>query len=165
MGLDNIPYEYPCIAEGLQTEGDEIDCNENIDNGKCPWHREMSDAGLAVYGMLGTHCWYRGKTGNYMLSELAEHGYKPPEDAWGEPLSFYGDWNPNYVEEKDDSVEEILSPEGCLTLANWMADHAEVYASIANTEHETLQEAIEYYRYAINWLKFIASYGGSKVWY
>ena len=176
MGLDNIPYEYPCIAEGLQSESEQIDCTSNIDNNKCPWHREMSNAGHAIYGMLGTPCWFRGKAGNYMLNELSAHGYQTPKDDWGENLTFYGDWNPNYVEEtvavsSDDSTEEILSPEGCLRLAEWMSRHAEVYASITEIdavdeeEGVGIKEIMEQYRYAINWLKFVAPYGGSKVWY
>lgn len=171
MGLDNIPYVYPCISEGFQQEGDDIDCNANMDNGKCPWHREMANAGLSIYGMMGTPCWYRGKAGNYMLNELKAHGYDTPKDDWGENLTFYGDWNPNYVEESDDSTEEMLSPEGCLRLANWMAEHAEVYAKIATIdavdeeEGYDMKRIIEEYRYAINWLKFVAPYGGSKVWY
>ena len=171
MGLDNIPYEYPCIAEGLQSESEQIDCTSNIDNNKCPWHREMSNAGHAIYGMLGTPCWFRGKAGNYMLNELAAHGYQTPKDDWGENLTFYGDWNPNYVEESDDSTEEMLSPEGCLRLAEWMSEHAEAYASITEIdavdeeEGVGIKEIMEQYRYAINWLKFVAPYGGSKVWY
>ena len=167
MGLDNIPYEYPCIAEGLQAEDEQIDCNSNIDNNKCPWHREMVNAGMAIYGMLGTPCWFRGKAGNFMLNELADHGYMTPKDDWGGNLSFYGDFNPS----PPDMHEEILSPEGCLKLAEWMSKHAEAYASI--TEIDAVDEeddidmkaVMEQYRYAINWLKFVSSYGGSKVWY
>ena len=86
MGLDNIPYEYPCIAEGLQAEDEDIDCDSNIDNNKCPWHREMVNAGMATYGMLGTPCWFRGKVGNFMLQELAEAGYKTPLTDIGENI-------------------------------------------------------------------------------
>ena len=167
MGLDNIPYEYPCIVEGLQAEDEKIDCASNIDNNKCPWHREMINAGMAMYGMLGTPCWFRGKAGNYMLNELAAHGYMTPKDDWGGNLTFYGDSNPSLP----DMEEEIFSPEGCLRLAEWMSKHAEAYASI--TELDAVDEAegidmksvMEQYRYAINWLKFVAPYGGSKVWY
>jgi len=168
MGLDNIPYEYPCIAEGLQSKDEELDCASNIDNNKCPWHREMVNAGMAMYGMLGTPCWFRGKAGNYMLNELAAHGYMTPKDDWGENLSFYGD---SYS--GTDTEEEMLSPEGCLRLrlAEWMSRHAEAYSSI--TEIDAVDEkddidvkaVMEQYRYAINWLKFVAPYGGSKVWY
>ena len=169
MGLDNIPYEYPCIAEGLQSEDEKIDCASNIDNNKCPWHREMVNAGMAMYGMFGTPCWYRGKAGNYMLQELAEHGYMTPKDDWGENLTFYGDWDS--ATNSRETNEEILSPEGCLKLAKWMEKHAEVYASIAEldavdeAEGIDMKAVMEQYRYTINWLKFVAPYGGSKVWY
>jgi hypothetical protein len=164
MGLDNIPYEYPCIAEGLQAEDESIDCNSNIDNNKCPWHREMVNAGMATYGMMGTPCWFRGKVGNFMLQELEEAGYKTPLTDIGDNISFYGD---TYGE------DEMLSPEGCLKLAEWMSKHAEAYAatlfkadSFAPKDYGYGVERItEEYRYAINWLKFVAPYGGSKVWY
>ena len=167
MGLDNIPYEYPCVAEGLQAKDEKIDCDSNIDNNKCPWHREMVNAGMAIYGMLGTPCWFRGKAGNFMLNELAGHGYVTPKDDWGGNLSFYGDFNPGPGLDQ----EEILSPEGCLRLAEWMSRHAEAYASI--TEIDAVDEeddidmksVMEQYRYAINWLKFVSPYGGSRVWY
>ena len=168
MGLDNIPYEYPCIHEGLQDPDEEIDCESNINEGMCPWHREMSNAGHAIYGMLGTPCWFRGKAGNYMLNELAAHGYLTPKDDWGENLTFYGDWNPD---ENEETREEIFSPEGCRRLAGWMGKHAEVYASIIEIDAVDeedgvgIKEVMEQYRYAINWLKFVAPYGGSKVWY
>lgn len=166
MGLDNIPYIYPCIAEGLQPEDEEIDCTTNIGNNKCPWHREMSNAGHAIYGMLGTPCWFRGKAGNYMLNELAEHGYMTPKDDWGENLTFYGDFDPD-----GNMEDEMLSPEGCLRLAEWMSRHAEAYTSIIQIDSVDekdgvgIKEIMEQYRYAINWLKFVAPYGGSKVWY
>ena len=157
MGLDNIPYEYPCIAEGLQEKDEDIDCDSNIDNNKCPWHREMVNAGMATYGMLGTPCWFRGKVGNFMLQELANAGYETPYDNNGERLSFYGD---NYGE------DEMLSPEGCLKLAEWMSRHAEAYVATAPKDQGyDMKRVTEEYRYAINWLKFVAPYGGSKVWY
>ena len=166
MGLDNIPYEYPCVAEGLQAKGEKIDCNSNIDNKKCPWHREMINAGLAMYGMLGTPCWFRGKAGNYMLDELADHGYVTPKNDQGGNLSFYGD-----SVDGENMDEEFLSPDSCLRLSDWMGKHAEAYAGIAEADAVDEQEGIgikeimEQYRYAINWLKFVAPYGGSKVWY
>ena len=162
MGLDNMPDVYPCIHEELQSEGEQIDCESNICNNKCPWDREMSDAGRAIYGMLGTFCWYRGKVGNFMLQELEEAGYETPLTDLGENISFYGD---TYGE------NEMLSPEGCLKLAEWMAKHAEVYASITKVDAADeaegigISEVMEEYRYAINWLKFVANYGGSGVWY
>tara|TARA_Y100001951_G_C11248017_1_gene244611 strand:+ start:303 stop:776 length:474 start_codon:yes stop_codon:yes gene_type:complete len=157
MGLDNIPYEYPCIVDGLQDPDGEIDCHKNIELSKCPWDKAMRDKGTPVYGMFGTPCWYRGKVGNAMLHELMEHGYDPPIGNDGEPLNFYGDWT--------DGDEEKVRPEACIELSEWMADHAEIYAKICNKEFSTLKEIMESYRYAINWLKFVSEYNGSRVWY
>jgi hypothetical protein len=172
MGLDNIPYEYPCIVEGLQSESEQIDCTSNIENHKCPWHREMSNAGNAMYGMLGTPCWFRGKAGNFMLNELADNGYMTPKDDWGGNITFYGDSEPVPVPGLGSGVEEeILSSSGCMKLAGWMERHVEAYTSIVDAievEYEDdldTNEVMEQYRYAINWLKFVAPYGGSKVWY
>ena len=161
MGLDNIPYEYPCISEGLQSEDEQIDCTSNIDNDKCPWHREMVNAGMATYGMMGTPCWFRGKVGNFMLNELANHGYMTPKDDEGNNLSFYGD-----SVEGPEMENEYLSSEGCLKLAEWMSRHAEAYVATAPKDKGyDMKRITEEYRYAINWLKFVAPYGGSKVWY
>ena len=156
MGLDNIPYVYPCIAKGLQDPDEEIDCEKIVRENKCPWNEAMGEMKGGIYGMFGTHCWYRGKSGNYMLEKLKSNGYSPPIGKDGEPLSFYGDWA--------DGDDEIVSPEACIELAEWMADHAEAYASISGREYP-LEEEIDSYRYAISWLKFVSEYGGSRIWY
>ena len=153
MGLDNIPYEYPCIAEGFQPEHKQIDCVKMIERNMCPWHREMGERTGKISGMLGTPCWYRGKAGNYMINELQEH-----EESGDPPTTFYGD------DELEDGSEGI-SPESCLDLAEWMANNCELNAIIANTEYCSLKEAIDSYWYAIDWLKFVSEYGGTKVWY
>ena len=152
MGLDNIPYEYPCIAEGFQPEHKQIDCEKMIERNMCPWEREMGNEKGSIGGMFGTPCWYRGKAGNYMLEKLSEHVEDEP------PTTFYGD------DELEDGSEGI-SPEACLNLASWMADNGELYASIAGSEHSSLEDEIDSYKYAINWLKFVSEYGGTKVWY
>ena len=152
MGLDNIPAEYPCIAEGFQPEHKQIECVQMLERNMCPWHREMGNKKGGISGMFGAPCWYRGKAGNYMLNKLAEHGADDP------PTSFYGD-----DELKDGS--EGISPESCLDLASWMADNGELYASIAGSEYSSVEDEIDSYKYAINWLKFVSEYGGAKVWY
>ncbi len=139
MGLDNIPYEYPCIHEGLQDDSEQIDCQKNIEEGKCPWDREMGQVKGGIYGMFGTPCWYRGKSGNAMLSELQTKGYMAP-------ITFYG---------SGDDGNETLSPRECLDLSEWMADHAD----------DIDEEVIDNYWYAIEWLKFVSEYDGSRVWY
>jgi len=145
MGLDNIPVNYPCIAEGMQDINNELDCQKNIAEHKCPWDREMQKAGTPIYGMLGTPCWFRGKAGQYMLGYLENHGYYPPND-----LSFYG---------TGDEGDELVSPEACLELAEWMADHSEAYAKILSVNDYDIEKEMEGYRYAINWLKFVSEYG------
>ena len=152
MGLDNIPAEYPCIAEGFQPEGKTIDCEKMIQRNMCPWNRVMGDKKGSIGGMFGTPCWYRGKAGNYMLEKLNQHGEDEP------PTTFYGD------DELDDGSEG-LSPESCLNLASWMANRGELYASISGSGHVSLEDEIDAYKYAIDWLKFVSEYGGTKVWY
>jgi len=149
MGLDNMPKTLPCESE----YGVDIDesphgehCNNMKDQGKCPWKIKMLNAGIPCYGMLGLDCWYRGKHGNFMLRKLASKGHTSP-------LDFYGD------------DVDGLNEQDCLDLAEWMAEHAEAYANAVSLEDGQLQDMIEEYRYAINWLKFVAPYGGSDVWY
>lgn len=146
MGLDNMPKTLPCESEyGVSLLNEGQHCNVIQDEGKCPWKIKMLNAGIPCYGMLGLECWYRGKLGNWMLMKLESKGFDPPFD-------FYGD---------DDGI----SAENCLKLAEWMAEHAEAYANAVSLEDRQLQDMIEEYRYAINWLKFVAPYGGSDVWY
>jgi hypothetical protein len=152
VGLDNIPAEYPCIAEGFQPEGKQINCDKMIERNMCPWNKVLGEEKGSISGMFGTYCWYRGKAGNYMLEKLSEHVEDEP------PTTFYGD------DELEDGSEGI-SPEACLNLASWMADNSELYASIAGSEYSSLEDEIDSYKYAINWLKFVSEYGGTKVWY
>ena len=149
MGLDNMPRTLPCESD----HGVSIDdsphgehCNSMKDQGKCPWAINMAEAGIPVYGMLGLDCWYRGKHGNWMLRKLASKGYEAP-------LDFYGN--------NDDG----LSKQDCLDLAEWLSEHAEAYAYAVSLEPGDPKDLIEEYRYAVNWLKFVAPYGGSDVWY
>ena len=148
MGLDNIPNTYPCVHEGLQDPDEQIDCQKNIEENKCPWDREMGQVKGGIYGMFGTPCWYRGKAGNAMLSELQTKGYIAP-------ITFYG---------SGDDGNETLNPRECLDLSEWMADHAEAYAKISKREYP-LEEVVDEYRYAITWLKFVSEYDGSRIWY
>jgi hypothetical protein len=122
MGLDNIPKQYPCKAQGTVvmtprlnkdgvalTEDDGstmmvIDCQATQACGGCPYVNELNKQdkealGNPVYGMFGTDCWYRGKYGNYLLEAI---GYGDSDD-----FSFYGD--------NEDGTEK--SKGSCLTLA------------------------------------------------
>jgi len=89
MGLDNFPDEYPCKARGvavfipdLDKDGNEtfhadgstklrFSCQKTMEAGVCPLHNHPTrPAEGAVYGMLGTDCWYRGKYGTFLLELL-----------------------------------------------------------------------------------------------
>ncbi|MAG73873.1 hypothetical protein CL620_06150 [archaeon] len=154
MGLDNIPKNYPCRVEHGIDENEVIDCKLLISEGKCPWKKDLGKDGYALYGMLGTYCWYRGKSGNFMLDEMTDAGYDLPSDANGDPLSFYGD-NGNGA---------FFSPEGQVRLAEWMLDHKDTYAKICNTDNDTIEDCVGYWKYAANWLLFTSKYGGSVAW-
>ena len=111
MGLDNIPHTYPCKTQGTvvtvkmidQRTGDifidengetvdQIDCDQTMACGGCPWKKALGDLPGAVYGIFGTPCWYRGKYGHSMLNALGidaevlysgtgEDGLITPNDA------------------------------------------------------------------------------------
>ena len=117
MGLDNYPETYPCRKQGTAVMGvrkdidgnpiiedgkplEAIDCELTIEAGGCPYKNELKasglDEGLPVYGIMGTHCWYRGKFGNFLIEEmgfydeteglsfygaLGEHTHKPPYEC------------------------------------------------------------------------------------
>lgn len=102
MGLDNIPHTYPCKTQGTavivkmidrQTGGpytdedgntvDQIDCDETMACGGCPWRNALGGRPGAVYGILGTACWYRGKYGFAMLDALGIDGEVLYGDADG----------------------------------------------------------------------------------
>ena len=89
MGLDNMPHEYPCKRQGTavidkktHTWEDEdgvtqsedsypIDCEKTIEAGGCPFTNANPPKTGAVVGMFGTHCWYRGKYGNWLINALS----------------------------------------------------------------------------------------------
>lgn len=165
MGLDNLPHVYPCERAGtaVMTEPDEqgsqrIDCDATIAAHQCPWANAYPERqGIASISMMfGTPCWFRGKTGNWMLSVV--QGYDPPEDG------FYGTG-------RQEEEGPHLSPDYCNELAAWMEEHIEAYAQeVAKTEAvsgpEDMQNAIDSYRYAAWWLRFVAEKAeGSDVWY
>ncbi|HEY6415275.1 MAG TPA: hypothetical protein VIX41_03525 [Acidimicrobiales bacterium] len=158
MGLDNIPHRYPCAVVGTAIRtldddgGQRIDCNATMAADCCPWQTASRDAGSPTYGMLGVPCWFRGKSGNWMLEELTAIGHTPPGD-------FYGT-------KDQEEPGPHLDPEFCTTLSKWMADHAEVYASLHRGDDDGGKDAVDGYRYAAWWLGFVArSAEGSDTWY
>jgi hypothetical protein len=88
MGLDNMPHEYPCKRQGtavidkkthtwededgvtLSEDSYPIDCDKTIEAGGCPFTNANPPKAGRVMGMFGTHCWYRGKYGNWVISAL-----------------------------------------------------------------------------------------------
>jgi|TARA_B110001454_G_scaffold213789_1_gene232545 hypothetical protein len=79
MGLDNMPHDYPCKTQGTAlmeritlhdgSTDERIDCNSTIEAGGCPYTNANPPGGQVV-GMMGTHCWYRGKYGNFLINAL-----------------------------------------------------------------------------------------------
>jgi len=70
LGLDNIPQPYPCKSlarvKKLKISYKYKDGKRliNCSNTPCPFH-ELSH----IIGILGTHCWLRGKVYNAVVEE------------------------------------------------------------------------------------------------
>lgn len=161
-----MPKTYPCKKENtaiLNKEG-QIDCIKTQEAHQCPYQREKENDPMmkdisSVVGMFGTDCWYRGKYGNYLLSEMSNHNNEFPYDENG----FYGDIN--------DNEEGGISINGCLTMSISMLQFTESwvhYVKTASTaENKEDQESlINDWIYAAWWLKFVGNYAdGSEIWY
>ena len=162
MGLDNIPYKYPCQTQGTAVmvarkdrEGNpltnedgspslSIGCQETQACGGCPYKNAYDKSGLtggAVYGIMGTDCWYRGKWGNHLL-QVAGHYSDSDSDT------FYGD--------NEDGTYK--SPESCVALADTIDD------LLAEEDFDT--ETTEGLRYAEWYLRWAAEEcEGLTCWY
>ena len=171
MGLDNIPRVYACRMEGTAitnplTIGDEtteqVNCTATIEAGGCPWHRDLGELAGGVTGIFGTHCWYRGKSGMAMIALLPDENQHAPHQG------FYG----------PDS--NGLDPDQCRELADWMADRAEMWSRVANTDiadngygdgqpeknEELHRDAVLRWRYAVAWLRWVAEHcNGTDAWW
>jgi hypothetical protein len=158
MGLDNFPHTYPCQAQGTnimttyhwttsdsdeEHEGTKIDCEATIAAGGCPWDKapDRPTEG-SVFGMFGTHCWYRGKYGNHLAAALGL------DDG-----SFYGT-------NKDG---DHLPPHECYGLADRLEE------ALADNGGELYQGDTPYtadVNYAIWWLRWTAEVGnGAGAWF
>jgi len=182
MGLDNIPHRYPCERLGTAVkvslhdkDGNELideasglpvkqtNCDQTIEQKGCPYmlaYEKSRLAGGSVTGLFGTHCWYRGKYGNYLLEAL---------DIDDNEHNFYGD--------NEDGTHK--SPDSCRALADLMESQMDkVSANIpakgkdANNEVEsaiiTLQgeDVTKEVKYAIWYLRWVADEcGGMDAWY
>ena len=158
MGLDNIPHKYPCQTRGTAVmvarknhDGDTLvddkgetlmalSCEDTQACGGCPYKTAFEKSGLdggAVYGMFGTDCWYRGKYGNYLLSEAGIDT---------DDINFYGD--------NEDGTYK--SPESCLALAD------EIGETLADLEGEVL-EGLKYAEWYLRWVA--EECDGMDAWY
>lgn len=167
MGLDNIPYQYPCRTQGtavlitrkdqdgntiLDDDGSVLqmcDCQATQSAGGCPYlialNRDLGDADGRVTGMFGTDCWYRGKWGNHLLQELG---------IYDEPhISFYGD--------NDDG--SVKSAESCRKLADALTDEWKRRETKVVINDEDVSKEIQY---AAWWARWAADEcDGSRCWY
>ena len=180
MGLDNMPHEYPCqvqgtavmeivemwehdgeggrvpaIADGVRLTTERIDCVETVAADGCPFTNAEPPPGQ-VTGMLGTYCWYRGKSGNGLVRALNGGGV---DDVWdtGDD-NFYG----------TDDEGLYRSPADCVALADDMAAKLEAMGgkllAKAHTgeKNDYTSEAL----YAIWYLRWVAKdCDGMDAWY
>lgn len=161
MGLDNIPKNYPCEAQGtavivnrtdatgnviLDDDGSvmtTINCEATQSCGGCPWKNALPPTEGRVMGIFGTDCWYRGKYGNALLEEVTS------SDPMGDNLSFYGD--------NEDGTEK--SPESCVELA----DFIDGLLSAMGDDTEEYKSDLEYASWYLRWSAEVC--GGLVCWY
>ena len=162
MGLDNIPQTYPCKRENtaILNELGQIDCKQTMAAHQCPYQREKENNPITkdingIYGMLGTDCWYRGKYGNRLLSQMQSYNNEFPYDEDG----FYG------------NGEDGISADECLTMSETMVEFTESWVHYVKTASkaenaEEQKNLINDWIYAAWWLKFVGEYAdGSEIWY
>ena len=159
MGLDNMPHEYPCKRQGTAVinkhshtwEDDEgnahsedtypIDCDKTIEAGGCPFTNADPPKDGRILGMLGTYCWYRGKSGNGLVRAL---NGGTTDDVWdtGDD-NFYG----------TDDEGLYRPPEACRSLADDMEAKLE---ALGGKLVENDEDLTHYVRYAIWYLRWVA---------
>jgi len=164
MGLDNIPNKYACKTQGtavmvelidqatgkaiLDENGqtyEQIDCDQTMACGGCPWKDRLGNSNGRVYGIFGTPCWYRGKYGVRLLDAVGIHG--------GQML--YG----------TSYDKPVVTPHACTLLADNIDDHL---GDGDETERffmdgEDVTDDLIYLR---DWLMFVAEEcDGSEAWY
>ena len=180
MGLDNIPKTLPCKLANTAVVAEEgyVDCVETRKCGGCIWSKVKDSSPLVkdidgALGMFGAGCWYRGKSGNWMLNSFDEFMEGSPSDYEKFPFDFYGD----YLNKFDIDDGEGLEPDDCKRLAKWMSDYTEAFAmfteiryrdeEVSSEEKERMiKEDVDQWIYASWWLKFVAEYAdGFIVWY
>lgn len=166
MGLDNIPYEYPCRSRGTATlvpvtdkDGNplmdgggtrmRIDCSATMKSGGCPWKEAYESSGLPeggrAVGMFGTECWYRGKYGEWLLEVLGVDN---------EDTTFYGD--------NEDGTYK--SPPSCVALADSIDERIADRQTIPDPDGDgDLMPDMRYASWYLRWAA--ANCGGLTCWY
>ena len=169
MGLDNMPHEYPCKRQGTavidkqthtwededgNTQSEDsypIDCDKTIEVGGCPFTNADPPKDGRILGMLGTYCWYRGKSGNGLVRALNGGS---TDDVWDtEDDNFYG----------TDDEGLYRPPADCRTLADDMEAKLE---ALGGKLVENDEDLTHYVRYAIWYLRWVAKdCDGMDAWY
>ena len=186
MGLDNMPHEYPCKRQGTavidkktHTWEDEdgvtqsedsypIDCDKTIEAGGCPFTNANPPEKGRVMGMFGTHCWYRGKHGNWLINALAssDNANINDIDSYGtdDDDSFYGTENdgmyrpPQACKDLADDMEASLNARGGRLVFTERTN----YKDGKPVEHDETDDVM----YAIWYLRWVAKEcDGMNAWY
>lgn len=141
MGLDNYPSQYPCKKQGTVVLSDDglIDCQATQACGGCPWKNADKPDDGRVLGMFGTDCWYRGKYGNALLSEMGLDD---------DDLNFYGD--------NEDGTEK--SPESCVALADVIGE-----ALVSDRFTKEVEQGLRYAEWYLRWAA--EECDGLECWY
>lgn len=162
MGLDNIPYNYPCKVGGtavmvnmknretgedyIDEEGNtvpQIDCKATQECGGCTWKQDLGNLEGAVKGIFGTDCWYRGKYGAYLLS-ITEVDDTP---LWGD-------------------VDGHVSASECHGMADEMEERLAGSQAVVSIRDGETEDVTTEYVYFAKWLRWVADKcGGSTAWF
>ena len=134
-----------------------IDCEATIKDGGCPFTNANPPEKGRVMGMLGTHCWYRGKYGNWLVRAL--NGTDPDGMLPEGDDNFYG----------TDEDGTYRPPEACLSLADQMESALDErggkmtsFSEPGHYEDELTDEVL----YAIWYLRWVATEcNGMDAWY
>ena len=183
MGLDNMPHEYPCKRQGTaviekrthtwededgNTQSEDsypIDCEATIKVGGCPYTNANPPKTGAVVGMFGTHCWYRGKYGNWLINALKTD----PADAKEEISSYVWDTDGDDSFYGTDPEGLYRPPEACASLADQMEsalDERGGKLTFASEPDDDDGELTDEVLYAIWYLRWVAEHcDGMDAWY
>jgi hypothetical protein len=173
-----MPHVYPCKNQGtavveervVEYEGENgemltdtsypVDCEKTIEVNGCPFMNADPPKEGAVLGMFGTHCWYRGKYGNWVIGALKSetNDINETPDYYDGENSFYGT-----------NAESTHRPANeCVELADEMqSDLDERGGTLVffNSENEADDRTADA-KYAIWYLRWSAEYcDGMDAWF